>query len=343
MGWRRSGASPIVDLMSENALPVIGPDELRRAADDALALRAAEDAFAALARGEAVQPSPIGFEMLDADGEVHVKSAGAPAKGLFTVKVATVFKANEARDLPAMSGLVLAFDGETGHPRALLLDHSFLTDLRTAAAGALALRHLGPGGFRTLLVVGTGVQARLQPRLMAQVVRWERTLVWGRDFGKAEACAADVADALEGVWGGPPPEVEAFPDLEEAVRAAEVVVTVTAAREPLIRADWLQDGFTVIAVGSDGPAKQELAPDVLVRAGKVVTDVTAQCARLGELHHAVTAGVLAEEDVHAELGQVVVGDRPGREAGEGIVCDLTGVGIQDTMIARAALEGLDVG
>lgn len=323
--------------MPEDVLPILDHDELRHLVDDETALRAAEAAFTALARARAVQPPPIGFEMLQADGEVHVKAAGAPDEGLFTVKVATVFKANEEKGSPAMSGLVLAFDGATGRPLALLLDHSYLTDLRTAAAGALALRHLGPGAFRTLLVVGTGVQARLQPRLMARVARWERTLVWGRDQEKAVRCADEVATALEAVWGDSDHAVEPAESLQEAARSSEVVVTVTSAREPLVLPEWLQDGFTVIAVGSDGPAKQELSPAVLERAAKVVTDLTVQCVRLGELHHAVEAGLLTEDDVHAELGQIVIGERPGREAGEGIVCDLTGVGIQDTTIAAAAL------
>lgn len=334
------GATSTGEAGTEGAtLPVLGPDELLRRVPDDRALEAAEEAFRLLARGEAVQPDPVGFEMLEADGEVHVKAAGAPGAGLFTVKVATVFKAAEAAGLPAMSGLVLAFDAASGQPRALLLDHSRLTDLRTAAAGALALRLLAPGTFSTLLVVGTGVQARLQPRLMARVRRWSRTLVWGRDPGKAEACARDVAADLERAWGEPGGEVRPVDDLAGAAGEAEVVVTVTAARSPLLGAAWLREGFTVVAVGSDGPRKQELEPGVLARADKVLTDRTAQCVRLGELHHAVEAGLLTPDDVHAELGEVLVGRRPGREGDESIVCDLTGVGIQDTTIARAALEG----
>jgi ornithine cyclodeaminase/alanine dehydrogenase-like protein (mu-crystallin family) len=128
--------------------------------------------------------------------------------------------------------------------------------------------------------------------------------------------------------------------VEAAVSGADLVVTATPSRVPLLLHGMLRPGATVIAVGSDGPDKRELAPEVVARADKVVTDRTEQCARLGELHHALDAGLMRVADVHAELGQVLLGTRPGREGEETIVCDLTGVGAQDAAIAEVAFRRL---
>ncbi len=142
-------------------------------------------------------------------------------------------------------------------------------------------------------------------------------------------------------------EAEPASTVEAAVREADVVITVTPSREPLVRADWLAEGTHITAVGSDGPDKQELHVEVLARADRVVADRLSQCLRLGEIHHAVAAGVLREEDVAGELGDLVIGRIPGRTSPEQItVADLTGVGVQDAAIAAWALEraaALDLG
>ncbi len=127
--------------------------------------------------------------------------------------------------------------------------------------------------------------------------------------------------------------------VQAAVEGADVVITVTASREPLVRAAWLKPGATIIAVGSDAPDKQELDVDVLVRADKIVADSIAQCLRLGEIHQAVDRGAISKEKVYAELGQITAGLKPGRTSeDEIIVCDLTGVGVQDVAAASLVME-----
>jgi ornithine cyclodeaminase len=127
--------------------------------------------------------------------------------------------------------------------------------------------------------------------------------------------------------------------VEQAVRGADLVITVTASREPLLRAEWLAPGATVIAVGSDGPDKQELDVGVLARAARIVADSLPQCLRLGEIHHAVEQGAIRKEQVSAELGEIAAGLKPGRQSGEElIVCDLTGVGVQDVAAASLVME-----
>ena len=304
---------------------------IRDAVTDGVALEAARRAFLALGRGEALVPPPLGVDLEDVGGEIHVKGAYLRGSPVFAFKVATGFYGNAARGLPSGSGLVLVFDASTGFPLGLLADNGYLTDLRTAAAGALAASWLAPNRPLVVAVLGAGIQARLQLRLISRVRSITEVRVWSPRPESREACAAELMETLK-------IPVAARPTPMAAVADADLVVTVTPSRQPLVTANMLRSSVTVIAVGSDGPDKRELANDVLARAGKIVTDRTDQCLRLGELHHAVESGVVSVERVHAELGEIQAGSKPGREGSESIVCDLTGVGAQDAAIAEAVWD-----
>ncbi len=306
---------------------VVEEDELRSTVHEAEALDAVRKAFRALAEDGVEQPPPMGLEIPAVRGEVHVKGAYLTGEPVFAVKVASGFYDNADRGLPTGSGLVLVFDATTGFPLALLRDNGYLTELRTGAAGALAADLLAPRDVRRVAVIGAGVQARYQLRALAGVRSWESTTIWGPHRERAAACCREMAAALDTPCG-------VAATVEEAVADADVVVTVTPSREPLVRSAWLTEGVTIIAVGSDGPEKQELDADVLAGA-RVVADRRSQGVALGEIHHAVAAGVLEPGSVD-ELGDVLVGARPGREGSGRIVCDLTGVGAQDAAIAGTA-------
>lgn len=306
---------------------------LRELVKEPEALVSAERAFRALAEGRVVQPPPVGLDIESARGEVHVKGAYLEGTSIFAVKIASGFYRNPERGLPSGSGLVLVFDATTGFPLAVLKDDAYLTDLRTAAAGALATRLLAPSSFERLAMLGSGVQARFQLRAIARVRQWKRTTAWSPNREHLERYCREMEAELD---------IPFEPCLGpgETVRGADLVLTVTPSRRPLVEASWLEPHATIIAVGSDGPDKQELHPQVLSRAGKVVADRLEQCIRLGEIHHAVEAGLLHPEAVYAELGEIVIGAKPGREGKELIVCDLTGVGAQDAAIAEVAWEKL---
>jgi len=312
---------------------IISESRLRAMVGEKEALRAVETAFRALAQGQAVQPSPMGMDLTEQTGEVHVKGAYLRGEPVFAIKVASGFYGNVERGLPTGSGVVLVFDARTGFPLALLEDNGYLTELRTGGAGALAVRLLAPDRPLAVGVIGAGSQARYQLRAMARVRSLTRVRVWSPLPGEVELYQADMAPVL-----GLP--VSGAATAQEAVEGADLVVTVTPSRSPIVRADWLEDGATVVAVGADGPDKQELDVDVLRRAHKVVVDSRDQCLRLGETHHAVRAGALRPSDIHAELGEILQGQRSGREAGELIVCDLTGVGAQDAAMAGVVWEAL---
>jgi len=312
---------------------IVDEATLRRCVTIEAAIAAVEAGFAALARGEARLPPPINLDIPEAAGEVHVKGAYLAGSPYYAFKVASGFYRNAERGLPTGSGMVFVGDAATGLPAALLLDSGWLTDLRTGAAGAVAARHLGPPAPRKVGVIGAGVQARLQLRCLASVREVGDVAIWSRSAEHAAACARELSDALGA-------RVRVARSAEAAVREADLVYTVTASRAPLVRAEWVGPGALVVAVGSDGPEKQELDVAVLGAADRVVADHLGQCLRLGEIHHAVDAGVLEPGDV-VELGDVVLGRVAGRlDPRDRIVCDLTGVGVQDAAIAAAAMTAL---
>jgi ornithine cyclodeaminase len=307
---------------------VVEEERLREMVGEKDALEAVEVAFAALAEGRVVQPPPMGMEVTEALGEVHVKGAYLWGEPTFAVKVASGFYRNAERGLPTGSGLVLVFDATTGFPLALLGDNGYLTELRTGAAGALAARLLAPDHSLKVGVIGAGSQARYQLRAISRVRALGGVRVWSPIQEEIRAYEDEMAPLL-GV------SVKGAASPREAVEDADLVVTVTPSRAPLLEGGWLKEGVTVLAVGADGPDKQELSAGIMERAGKVVVDSRDQCLRLGETHHAVEAGVLAADEIHAELGEVLLGRRVGREGMETIVVDLTGVGAQDAAMAGA--------
>lgn len=306
---------------------VIDEESLRACVGEATALATADRAFRALARGSVVLPPPVHLQIAEQDGEVHIKSGHLAGSATFTVKVATGFYRNAALGLPSGSGIMLLFDARTGAPLALLRDNGYLTDLRTGAAGALAAGLLCPARIQRVAVIGSGVQAGFQLRALAGVRTWDDAVVWSRNGEHAAARCRELERQL-GTRASPAGTVE------EAVAGADLVITVTPSREPLVHGEWLLPRATVIAVGSDGPGKRELADDVLLRADRVIADSVAQSRRLGELQY------LPHLPVHGELGQVLTGAVPGREGDELIVCDLTGVGAQDAAIAEAAFDAV---
>ncbi len=314
-------------------LRVFDERSIRAVVDDFEAMRSAERAFAALARGQALVPPPMGVDLDRVDGEVHVKGAYLEGSPIFAFKVATGFYRNADEGLPTGSGLVLVFDATTGFPVAVLADNGYLTDLRTAAAGSLAVRLLSPDRPLVVAVLGAGVQGRLQLRMAGRVRTVREVRIWSVPEPSMDEYSAEMAPVV----GAP---VRPCSSVSEAVADADLVITATPSREPLVMPGMLSPGVTVVALGSDGPGKRELAPEVLAGAGKVVTDLTEQCIRLGEVHHAVEAGLMKAEGIHAELGAILVGDRPGREGDETVICDLTGVGAQDAAIAEATWMAL---
>ncbi len=324
---------------------ILREPEIRALLDPRSCIAAMEQAFAAYSTGRAQLPAVIHLDVPEDKargnaapqnrGEIHIKAGYLNGGPYYAVKIVSGFPNNPQLGLPANDGMIVVFNAMTGAPAAFLLDNGFITDFRTGAAGAVAARHLARAKISTVAVIGTGVQARYQLEMLALERRFNKVRVWGRNPDKAQACADDLAKCRD----IPACNFAVMDSVSEAVDGADVVITVTASREPLVRAGWLKPGVTVIAVGSDGPDKQELDVDVLARADKIVADSIPQCLRLGEIYHAIERGAIVKEKVYAELGEITAGLKPGRTSEvEIIVCDLTGVGVQDVAAASLVLE-----
>ena len=317
--------------------------ELRRLVPlDLAAVEIVANAFCILATGGVVMPPIMRLDLPGGRAEMDVKTAFIPGLDGFAVKISPGFFDNPARGLPSTNGMMVVLDAETGLLRALLLDNGYLTDVRTAAAGAVAARHLARRDASVAAVLGAGMQARLQLASLALVRPIRQARVWAR---RPEAAAA-MAEAASRELGFP---VMAVTDAEAAVAGADVIVTATAAHTPVLQRAWLRPGQHITAMGSDAEHKNELEPAIVAEAHIYVADSAAQVARLGERHHAIAAGLIAPDAQCVELGQIVAGTAPGRRnASEITVADLTGTGAQDTAIAvlaarRAAEAGAGSG
>ena len=300
---------------------LLTPDECREAVRRALILHAT---------GHAAPPAVMSVHA--EGGGFHVKAAlvdlGRP---YFAAKINANFPDNPVRrGLPTIQGVVVLCDGNDGSPLALL-DSMEITSLRTAATTAAAVQALASAEACVLTLVGCGAQGAAHLRALVRVLRLER--VWVHDLDPARA--RRFAQEMTGELGL---AVEATAELADATRRSQVCVTCTPSRTPILSRGDVAPGTLVAAVGADNPAKQEIAPDLLA-ASVVVVDSLEQCATIGDLHHALAAGVMKREDVRAELGEVLAGIRPGRRApDEVVVFDSSGVALGDVAAAAAAYE-----
>ncbi len=299
---------------------------------DRSAVGCVEAAFAALETGQVIMPPILRLAIPERNGEVDVKTAYVPGLDSFAIKISPGFFDNPGLGLPSVNGLMVLFSARTGLVEAVLLDNGYLTDVRTAAAGAIAAKYLARREAKTAAILGAGTQARLQLKALALVRPIERARIWARRMERAAAAAAELATEL-----GIP--VEPVVTAEQAVRGSDIIVTTTPAAEPILMAAWIEPGQHITAMGSDAEPKNELDPALVAKADPYVADRLAQVRRLGELHHAIAAGCAGAETVFPELGAVVSGSHPGRTSRAAItIADLTGTGVQDTAIATLARE-----
>jgi len=294
-------------------------------------IAAMEQAFVGYSDGRAVIP-PVGeLNFEQPPGDVHLKYGYLKGGEHYVIKVASGFYDNPKRGLSSSNGLMLLFNQHTGEPVAILLDEGKLTDLRTAAAGAVAAKHLGPQQVRGVGIVGAGIQARMQLEALEPITSCRKAWVWAR----REQAAADYARELgERGWS-----IQVAADIPSLLAASNLVVTTTPSTLPLVLGAHVQPGTHITAMGSDTEHKRELDTALLMRADRVVADSRSQCAVRGEIARAADEGFDASSIV--ELGDVVAGTAPGRTFEEQItVVDLTGVAVQDLAIAEAVARRL---
>lgn len=315
---------------------LIGPEEVRRLISFEDLIEPVSRAFQDSSRGRAQNGV---LTMFPGDtqeaGDVLVKTGVIQGHKLYVVKAAPWFALNAKTGKP-QGGFLVACDAETGRTLAVIDDQHYLSDIRTAAAGALAARVLAPAEIDRAAVLGSGVQAYWQARALRREREFCTLTIWARNSAKAETLRQRLTPHLKGVT------ITVSEDLERTIREADVLVTATQAREPLVRGAWLRPGQHVTAVGADDSTKCELDAKVLHRARVFVDEVDANL-KAGDIHRVISSEEFTREHIAGELGEVLAGSARGRTShAEITVAKLVGIGAQDVVAAEATLEKLGI-
>lgn len=289
-----------------------------------------KDAFIQYSLGHAEIP-PVGeLIMDDPEGEVHIKYGYLKGGKHYVIKIASGFPANEQLGLIPGQGMMLLFNLSTGEPDAVLIDNANLTVIRTAVAGALASQALAKKSVDNALIIGTGVQARYQAKYLCDLMSIKKLSIWGRDKDKAEQVKRDLIDLHL--------DITVEDDLEQSASRSNLIITTTSAKEPILKSDWIQPGTHITAVGSDTHEKCELDFKILAKADVIVADSIEQNLIRGEIHQAIKHGAIDKNQL-TEIGEIFNGTKSGRTKDDQIsIADLTGVAIQDLVIAESVLS-----
>jgi ornithine cyclodeaminase len=310
-------------------------EQIERALQRVDVTAAIEEGFVSYSEGKAVVP-PVGELIFDdPPGDVHIKYGYIKGDDYFVIKVASGFYGNVALGLSPADGLMLVFSQKTAQLECILLDECYLTNVRTAAAGAVVAKYLAPKKVERIGVFGAGVQGKMQVEALLPFVDCRDVVVWGRTDEELEAYRAAMSPHgldIQGTLTG-----------DEIAATCNLIVTSTPSRTPLLRAEQIREGTHITAMGSDTVEKQELEIGILGKADIVVADSIEQCLVRGEIHRALAGGVLQEGDVR-ELGNVIADPALQRTDDSQItVADLTGVAVQDIQISKAVYQILKQG
>jgi len=297
---------------------------------------AVEEAYKAFNSNEVIQPGYIGMHLPAPRGEIDFKLGYWRSGEMISMKAsAGAFADNpKAFGLPTGMGTILLFDGRTG-ALICVMDGSLITGLRTGAAGAVSVRVLARKDAKRIASIGTGNQARMQIRAIREVMTIEEVHAWDNHPDALRKYKADI----EGEFGIP---VVMAGSKQEAVQRADILVTTTRGVGSLVEAAWVMPGTHIVAIGTDQRGKQELDPEIF-RGAKIVNDSIAQCTEKGETQHPLDRKIIGRDDIHAEIGEILLGRKPGRESEEEVtIFDSTGMAIQDnTTAARIYRNAID--
>ena len=313
----------------EGAL-LLSRNEVARLLGGAELTAAVEHAFRLLGERKAAPPGVLGIPAVE--GGFHIKAGILDLETrYFAAKVNANFPQNPSRfGRPTIQGVIVLCRADNGQLLALM-DSMEITARRTAAATALAAKHLARRDSKTVTICGCGQQGRAQLRGLAEVFALTKVFAHDARPEHAQKFAGELSEELR-------IEIEPTPDLRPAVWKSDICVTCTTSRQPILGVSEVAPGTFVAAVGADHPEKQEIDPMLMAR-NTVVTDLTEQCAAIGDLHHAIARGLVQREKVHAELGEVVAGKRPGRASQEEIIIfDSTGIALEDVAAAAVVYE-----
>lgn len=318
---------------------VLDLDEIKRLVSIPEIIKQIEAGFVFYSDGKVNVP-PVGFLHMDnPPGDVHIKYGAIKDDEVYVLKVASAFYQNHQSGLPVNDGVMLVFSQKNGQLKLILHDEGWLTDIRTAAAGAVAAKHLAPSVVQQIGIIGTGVQARLQLEFLRDVIDCKQCVVWGRDNNQVQLMIEELqSQACIKEWGL---HIKAADSLNNLVSTSNFIVTTTSAKEPLVLADQVQKGTHITAMGSDDHGKQELEAALLAKADCVIADSIEQCVDHGECGAAVRGKLIDVQSI-VEFGHAIKTPGVGRTNDDQItIVDLTGVAVQDIQIAKMVAAGFE--
>ncbi|MDH7448175.1 hypothetical protein [Aquimarina sp. 2201CG14-23] len=305
---------------------VINIQEIQSIVKDIDIVSAIEEGFIQYSNGNTIVP-PVGELLFEKPkGEAHIKYGYIKNDEYYVIKIASGFYDNPALGIPSSQGLMLLFNQKTGQLVAVLLDEGYLTDIRTAAAGAVAAKYFAPKNIKAIGIVGTGIQARLQLQYLQKHTPCKTVWVWGRNMDKVHTYISEMGDIYD---------FHIATNITEIARNCNLIVTTTPATTPLLMAQDIQSGTHITAVGSDTEDKQELDSELLKNADLIIADSIPQSKTRGEIYHARKTDAITNKKI-VELGTAIQDTSLQRMHDQQItVTDLTGVAVQDIMIAKA--------
>ena len=287
-----------------------------------------EDAFKSLALEKTTMPPILRLDIEKYHGESDVKAAYIEGLDSYAIKVASGFFNNPKLGLPSSNGLMILLDSQTGVLKSVLLDKGYLTDVRTAIAGAIAAKHLSNRDASNAGIIGAGIQAKMQLEALLLVRKIKSANLWSRDSGKTKIFAENLKKTIN-------ININLCETPHEVVNLSEIVITTTPSKSPIIKSEWLKKGLHITAMGSDAEQKNELDPQIIKDCDLYIPDNQSQTSILGELHHAIKNGIISSEIEFNDLGKIILDPSLGRKNINDItIADLTGTGVQDTAIAR---------
>ncbi len=307
-------------------------EQIKEVLKDLNPIQAIEDGFVAYSQGKSVIP-PVGELIFkDPPGDMHIKYGCILGDDYYVIKIASGFYENYKLNLPNYNGLMLIFSQKTGELVSILLDEGHLTNVRTAAAGAVAAKYLAPQKVTCIGVFGAGVQGRMQVQYLKTITDCKDVFVWGINQEEIDSYKEDMEPLGY--------NVQTTLRAEDIASRCNLIITATPAKSPLLQVGTIQPGTHITAMGADTPEKNELDPEILRTADIVVADSISQCQSRGEIFKALEAGLLNKKKI-IELGHLIARPELQRSSNEQItVADLTGVAIQDIQISIAVYKAL---
>ncbi|MFW9792842.1 MAG: ornithine cyclodeaminase family protein [Candidatus Thorarchaeota archaeon] len=291
------------------------------------AIEAVKIAYSAFAKGRIQMPSVQHLNVHKYNGEVDVKTGFVEDFGLIGTKIASGFYDNMKKGFPPGIAVIALLDLETSMPLAIM-DGTYITAYRTGAAGAVAAQVLARKNSNNVGILGAGTQGRMQLLALQEIFDIQKVRIWDIEKGLAEQYAKEMSV-----------DVHVVDKPEQVVPDSDILVTATPSRKALIGADVIHNGLHINAIGADGSGKQELDPLIMKCASKIVVDSFTQCRSIGEIQHALSEGLITESSIHAEIGEILNGDKTGRESDiEITLFDSTGLSAQDIAAAKIVFD-----